>query len=96
MGLSILSTGYSLIITKLNYSNIANLALSTQEKFVLRVNERNQVEQISCKVIMPGDYILIKKDQKIPCDCYLLDGSCLVNESTLTGESIAVSKERLI
>lgn len=29
MGLSILSTGYSLIVTKLNYSNIANLALST-------------------------------------------------------------------
>lgn len=44
---------------------------------------------------MPGDIIEIEDGQIMPCDIVLLNGSCIMNESTLTGESIPVIKSAL-
>ncbi len=41
---------------------------------------------------MPGDILVIENNDKIVCDCILIKGSCLVNESSLTGESQPVFK----
>lgn len=49
--------------------------------------------------LVPGDvFSLIKtpeNDGIVPCDCLLLQGSTVVNEATLTGESIPQMKEAL-
>ncbi len=37
-----------------------------------------------------------QKDESIPCDCLLLRGSAVVNESSLTGESIPQMKEAVV
>lgn len=43
--------------------------------------------------LVPGDLIVISAEGGImPCDAILLSGSCIVNESMLTGESIPVTK----
>jgi len=44
---------------------------------------------------VPGDVIEIPEMCSMPCDLILLTGSCIVNESMLTGESIPVIKNAL-
>lgn len=39
-----------------------------------------------------GDVVYIQPEQKFPCDMALIEGSCLVNEAMLTGESTPVTK----
>lgn len=41
---------------------------------------------------MPGDIVVVPGDTLMPCDLVLLSGSCIVNESMLTGESVPVIK----
>ena len=41
---------------------------------------------------MPGDIIKITDGMEIPADCVLIKGNVLINESSLTGESIPIFK----
>lgn len=34
---------------------------------------------------MPGDIIEITNNMYVPCDCILLAGECIIDESSLTG-----------
>jgi cation-transporting ATPase 13A3/4/5 len=45
--------------------------------------------------ISPGDLIVLEANAPVPCDCILLNGNVVVNESSLTGESIPVMKSPL-
>lgn len=44
---------------------------------------------------MPGDIIEVPENRNMPCDLILLNGSAVMNESMLTGESIPVLKNSL-
>ncbi|XP_062439242.1 polyamine-transporting ATPase 13A3 isoform X2 [Rhea pennata] len=57
----------------------------------------NQViEEILSTDLVPGDVMLIPSNGTImPCDAVLLSGTCIVNESMLTGESVPVTKINL-
>lgn len=52
----------------------------------------NNKTKLSSKAIVPGDLIEVRDDWSVPCDCILLNGSCIINESMLTGESIPIIK----
>jgi len=43
--------------------------------------------------LVPGDIMALENSKTIPCDGIILDGSILVNEASLTGESVPVLKE---
>lgn len=43
-------------------------------------------------LLQKGDDIVIPPQAVIPCDCFLVDGSSAVDESSITGESIPVIK----
>ena len=45
---------------------------------------------------MPGDVIEIPTHIKMPCDCVLIQGTSIVNEAMLTGESCPVLKTALV
>ena len=52
---------------------------------------------ISSKELVPGDLILLPTGggYMMECDAVLVDGTCVVNESMLTGESIPITKVNL-
>ncbi|KAL4468761.1 hypothetical protein ABPG74_005264 [Tetrahymena malaccensis] len=86
----------SCIITIINYL-LLRYSLDKLKKFAkidLRVNViRNAVEkEILCKDLLPGDIFFYKNDMSLPCDSLLLSGDVLVNESSLTGESLPIPK----
>lgn len=45
--------------------------------------------------LVPGDVIKIPEGIVLPCDLILISGSCIVNESMLTGESVPVFKNSI-
>ena len=49
-------------------------------------------EEISSENLVPGDIIEIKNQSMMQCDVVLLNGSVILNESILTGESLPITK----
>ena len=64
----------------------------------LNLNQRlrqNLSDKIKISDVLPGDIISVKADTQVNCDMLLIEGSCLVNEALLTGESVPVTKTSL-
>ena len=56
----------------------------------------NRREKISSLHLVPGDVIVLPKNKStLQCDAVLLRGHVIVNESSLTGESLPVTKTAL-
>ncbi|NXF89115.1 AT134 ATPase, partial [Eubucco bourcierii] len=53
-------------------------------------------QELESQHLVPGDTMILQEGKTLlPCDAILISGQCTVNESTLTGESIPVTKTRL-
>uniref|UniRef100_A0A1A7ZTB2 ATPase type 13A3 n=1 Tax=Nothobranchius furzeri TaxID=105023 RepID=A0A1A7ZTB2_NOTFU len=54
------------------------------------------IEQAMSTELVPGDVIAVPANGMVmPCDAVLFQGTCVVNESMLTGESVPVTKTSL-
>jgi cation-transporting ATPase 13A3/4/5 len=93
--ISVTSAVTSLVETLSNLRNIRKMASYTCSVKVMRSGNENEVKEISSSDLVPGDVIEIPENTAMPCDLLLLTGSCIVNESMLTGESIPVIKNSL-
>ncbi|OUM55368.1 hypothetical protein BVG19_g4895 [[Candida] boidinii] len=54
--------------------------------------------ELSTEELLPGDIVSVTRTEEeyaIPCDLILLDGSCIVNEAMLSGESTPLLKESI-
>lgn len=70
----------------------------TQTHLKINVCRGNDLfEQIPSEKLVPGDIIELPSDHEtqMACDAVLLNGTCIVNESMLTGESVPVIKTPL-
>ncbi|KAL7063632.1 hypothetical protein AAHC03_0913 [Spirometra sp. Aus1] len=57
------------------------------------VDGKSEFVPVDSTVLVPGDIIEIPREGTMMyCDALLLRGNCIVNESTLTGESVPVTK----
>ena len=72
-------------------SAITSLASSVMTKATVR--RHGQMMQLPSRELVPGDVVLLASGDKVPADLRLLRSRNLqVNESALTGESVAVEK----
>ncbi|XP_006522259.1 probable cation-transporting ATPase 13A5 isoform X1 [Mus musculus] len=53
------------------------------------------LQELESRLLVPGDILILPGKISLPCDAILIDGSCVVNEGMLTGESIPVTKTPL-
>ncbi|XP_072297890.1 polyamine-transporting ATPase 13A3-like [Eucyclogobius newberryi] len=89
--MSVISIATSLYTIKRQYVMLHDMVATHS---VVRVSVcRGEVEQAMSTELVPGDVIVIPANGMImPCDAALIQGTCIVNESMLTGESVPVTK----
>ncbi|XP_032458038.1 probable cation-transporting ATPase 13A3 isoform X2 [Nasonia vitripennis] len=92
--MSVFGIASSILQTRKSQTSLRNTVASTETIKVLRHN--GEFESISSVELVPGDIIELPKHHGlIVCDAVLLSGTCIVNESMLTGESVPVTKTPL-
>lgn len=58
-----------------------------------QVKRGGNIERIESSALVPGDIVVCEAGDIIPADCRIIKAvDCVVNESVLTGESVAVQK----
>lgn len=76
-------------------SEFQSMGIKSYSMYAYRSGQWNQVETHE---LLPGDVVSInrnKEDLSLPCDLLLIDGSCIVNEAMLSGESTPLLKESI-
>ncbi len=92
--LSLLTGTYESYITIKNIKEMAKYSLNIKRYKLLK--NKTIIEEVNSKILVPGDIFEIPDNGKIiPCDCILLSGSIIINESMLTGESTPIIKSNL-
>ena len=61
-----------------------------------RINNKNKKITIEASEITVGDIVEINNNQIINFDCIIFNGTCVVDQSTLTGETIPIIKRGII
>ncbi|KAG0089409.1 hypothetical protein BGZ93_009872 [Podila epicladia] len=67
--------------------------------FHVNVRRNGSWTNIMSDELLPGDLVSIvrtKEDSGVPCDMVIVDGSCIVNEAMLSGESTPLLKEGIM
>ena len=93
--ISICGVAQNLYETVSNTNQVRRLArYSCQIDVNRRENESLQpsLKTLSSDDLVPGDVVVVPEGSLMPCDMILLTGTCIVNESMLTGESKPVLK----
>ncbi|KAJ1920307.1 putative cation-transporting ATPase 1 [Mycoemilia scoparia] len=70
----------------------------SMKPFDINVYRKKEWSIIKSDELIPGDIISIDRsteDNGVPCDALLLDGTCIVNEAMLSGESTPQLKESI-
>jgi Cu2+-exporting ATPase len=79
---------------KSNTSSAIKKLIGLQPNTVYVIQENGQEKEIPISQVIIGDKLLVKPGDKIPVDGEIISGSSFIDESTITGESIPVEKEK--
>jgi len=79
---------------KSNTSSAIKKLIGLQPNTVNLIRENGQEKEIPISQVVIGDKLLVKPGDKIPVDGEIISGSSFIDESTITGESLPVEKEK--
>ncbi|MHB1179576.1 MAG: heavy metal translocating P-type ATPase [Daejeonella sp.] len=78
---------------KANTSSAIKKLMGLQPK-TLRILVNGTEQEISIASVVPGNIIIVRPGEKIPVDGLVISGSSYVNQSMISGEPIAVQKQK--
>ncbi|NXA31114.1 AT135 ATPase, partial [Eudromia elegans] len=94
--LSIISIGLTVYDLRQQSIKLHDLVEAHNKVDVTVCTKNEGDKKLESRHLVPGDMFLLDgKNLSLPCDAVLIDGSCVVNEGMLTGESIPVTKTPL-
>ncbi|KAM4629657.1 polyamine-transporting ATPase 13A3 isoform 2-T2 [Polymixia lowei] len=94
--MSVISIATSLYTIKKQYVMLHDMVAAHSIVRVSVCRANNEIEEVMSTDLVPGDVMVIPSNGTImPCDSVLISGTCIVNESMLTGESVPVTKTNL-
>uniref|UniRef100_A0A3P9NLQ9 Polyamine-transporting ATPase 13A3 n=1 Tax=Poecilia reticulata TaxID=8081 RepID=A0A3P9NLQ9_POERE len=94
--MSVISIATSLYTIRKQYVMLHDMVASHSVVRVSVCRGDKDTEQTMSTELVPGDVIAIPANGMVmPCDAVLFQGTCVVNESMLTGESVPVTKTSL-
>jgi Cu2+-exporting ATPase len=79
---------------KSNTSSAIKKLIGLQPNTVNLIRENGQEMEIPISQVVIGNKIRVKPGEKIPVDGEIISGSSFIDESTITGESLPVEKEK--
>lgn len=91
ISLTFVSIFYSLYQSRSSMKALDTLARRERTVIV----HRDAIKVLNSCELVPGDLIEIPKEGELPCDIVLISGTCTVDESMLTGESLPVVKDQI-
>uniref|UniRef100_A0A8B9PET1 Cation-transporting ATPase n=1 Tax=Apteryx owenii TaxID=8824 RepID=A0A8B9PET1_APTOW len=94
--LSVISIGLTVYDLRQQSTKLHDLVEAHNKVEVTVCTKNEGCKKLESRYLVPGDMFLLDgKKLSLPCDAVLIDGSCIVNEGMLTGESIPVTKTPL-
>jgi cation-transporting P-type ATPase 13A2 len=95
---------YAVIITGLAlFSTLSEVRAILRGHFKIQRSTKNaekillvdrELREISVEEIVPGDLLVAKPFMEVPCDCAVHEGTLVVDEGFISGESLPVSKKK--
>ena len=67
-----------------------DIKIKVKRKYLLKNNEL--YAEINNYELLPGDIVFLKENDFVPCDCLIIEGECIANQSKLTGNPYAFRK----
>nr|XP_060623235.1 probable cation-transporting ATPase 13A5 [Anolis sagrei ordinatus] len=94
--LSIISIGITVYDLRQQSIKLHNLVEEHNKVHVTAWTKDEGEHQLESCHLVPGNILLLKGQRlSLPCDAILLEGSCVIDEGMLTGESVPVTKAPL-
>jgi len=97
LGISLFSVIVGVVRTVISLNKLYKRAHYEVEMTVVRSEngDKTVTKVVSSCTLVPGDLVEVPFNKKMPCDIVLLTGTCVMNESMLTGEAIPVIKQHI-
>lgn len=88
-----LTSARMLAIATENRARNAIKSLLKLKPKVIRVKVGDQIKEIAPEQVNKGDIVVVELDERIPVDGVIIEGNATVDQSSLTGESLPLSKK---